>query len=183
MHYPDKLKQFNLPTLTYRRSRSDMIETYKLLTGKYDPQVALALPKNVTGEYFTRGNSNKLLVKRCRYELRKNFLSNRIVNMWNSLHDYVIMSDTINTFKKQTWCTLETQRLSRPISLSWNLHRNRRLEKRLNMWKLMSACYRCGLRGDAYVYISQWWWWWIDDDISVVKLNADWGSIFKMIKQ
>jgi len=35
-----------------------MIETYKLLTGKYD----------VTCEYFTRGNSNKLLVKRCRYE-------------------------------------------------------------------------------------------------------------------
>jgi len=27
---------------------------------------------------------------RCRYELRKNFVSNRIVNMWNSLPDYVI---------------------------------------------------------------------------------------------
>jgi len=27
------------------------------------------------------------------------FFSNRIVNMWNSLPDYVIMSDTINTFK------------------------------------------------------------------------------------
>ena len=50
-----------------------MIETYKLLTGKYDQQVALTLPKNVTGEYFIRGNCNKLLVKRCRYELRKNF--------------------------------------------------------------------------------------------------------------
>jgi len=35
MHYPDRLKQLNLPTLTYRRSRGDMIETYKLLTGKY----------------------------------------------------------------------------------------------------------------------------------------------------
>jgi len=58
MHYPDRLKQLKLPTLTYRRSRGDMIETYKLLTGKYD----------VTCEYFTRGNSNKLLVKRCRYE-------------------------------------------------------------------------------------------------------------------
>jgi len=68
-----------------RRSRGDMIETYKLLTGKYDQQVALTLPKNVTGEYFTRGNCNKLLVKRCTYEPRKNFLSNRIVNMWNSL--------------------------------------------------------------------------------------------------
>jgi len=58
-----------------------MIETYKLLTGKYDQMVALTLPKNVTGEYFTKGNSNKLLVKRCRYERRKNFFSNRIVNM------------------------------------------------------------------------------------------------------
>jgi len=59
--------------------------------------VALALPKNVTGEYFTTGNSSKLLVKRCRYEVRKNFFSNRILNMWNSLPDYVVMSDTINT--------------------------------------------------------------------------------------
>jgi len=60
-----------------------MIETYKLLAGKYDQQVALMLPKNVTGEYFTRGNCNKLFVKRCRYELRKNFISNRrpIVNI------------------------------------------------------------------------------------------------------
>ena len=27
MHYPDRLKQLNLLTLTYRRSRRDMIET------------------------------------------------------------------------------------------------------------------------------------------------------------
>jgi len=40
-----------------------MIETYKLLTGKYDQQVTLTLPNNVTGEYFTRGNSNKILVE------------------------------------------------------------------------------------------------------------------------
>ena len=40
---------------------------------QYDQQLALTLPKNVTGKYFTRGNCNKLLVKRCRYELRKNF--------------------------------------------------------------------------------------------------------------
>ena len=63
-----------------------MIEIYKLLTGKYDQQVALMLPKNVTGEYFTRGNCNKLLVK----------FSNRIVNMWNSLPDYRY-ADTTNT--------------------------------------------------------------------------------------
>jgi len=86
-----------------------MIEAYKLLTWKYDQQVALTLPKSVTGEYFTRSNCNKLLVKRCRYELRKNFFSNRIVNMWNSLPDYVVMSDTINTFKNRL-DAMETQR-------------------------------------------------------------------------
>jgi len=90
----------NLPTLTHR-SRGDILEMYKLLTGKYDQQVALTLPKNVTGEYFTRGNCNTSLVKRCRYELRKNFFSNRILNMWNSLPDYVVMSDTINIFKNR----------------------------------------------------------------------------------
>ena len=51
---------------------------------------SLALPKKVTGEYFTRGNCNKLLLRRCRYELRKIFFSNRIVNMWNSLPDTLL---------------------------------------------------------------------------------------------
>ena len=52
-------------------------------------------------------------------------------NMWNSFHDYVVMSDTINTFKNRLEVdvhtgTLETWRFS--ILLSCNLHRNRRLE-------------------------------------------------------
>ena len=97
-----------------------MIETYKLLTGKYDQQVALALPKNVTGEYFTRGNCNKLLVKRCRYKLQKNFFSNRIVNMWNSFPDYVVMSDTINTFKTDLMHIGNTETYS--ISLSYKTY-------------------------------------------------------------
>ena len=32
----DKLKTCKLPTLHYRRNRGDMIETYKIMTGKYD---------------------------------------------------------------------------------------------------------------------------------------------------
>ena len=36
MPYPERLKKLGLPTLIYRRSRGDMIETYKLLPGKYD---------------------------------------------------------------------------------------------------------------------------------------------------
>ena len=43
MPYPERLIKLGLPTLIYRRSRGDMIETYKLLSGKYDSQVALNL--------------------------------------------------------------------------------------------------------------------------------------------
>ena len=39
--YPDRLRKLKLPTLTYGRARGDMIETYKLLSGKYDDQASL----------------------------------------------------------------------------------------------------------------------------------------------
>jgi len=37
--YKDRLKACNMPTLHYRRVRGDMIETYKILSGKYDTNV------------------------------------------------------------------------------------------------------------------------------------------------
>ena len=153
MHDPDRLKQLNLPTLTYRRSRGDMIETQKLLTGKYDQQVALAVPKNVTGKYFTRDNTNKLLVKRCRYELQKNFFSNRIVNMWNSLPDYVVMSDTINTFKNRLDAHWKHRDFFISLSTRATYSGTEDYNLCLSIRKLMRVC---GLRGDAYVHISQW---------------------------
>ena len=52
-----------------------MIETYKLLSAKYNSQVALKLPLYLSDDHHTRGNSHKLLVKRCHYDLRKYFLA------------------------------------------------------------------------------------------------------------
>ena len=37
--YKDRLKACNMSTLHYRRVRGDMIETYKILSGKYDTNV------------------------------------------------------------------------------------------------------------------------------------------------
>ena len=34
--YEDRLRYLELPTLSYRRIRGDMIELYKIITGKYD---------------------------------------------------------------------------------------------------------------------------------------------------
>jgi len=36
MNHIDRLKKCQLPTLHYRRIRGDMIETYKIVSGKYD---------------------------------------------------------------------------------------------------------------------------------------------------
>ena len=38
--YQERLKVLNLLTLAYRRMRGDLIETYKILTDKYDPVVS-----------------------------------------------------------------------------------------------------------------------------------------------
>ncbi len=37
LEYKKRLQRLKLPTLSYRRLRGDMIEMYKILTGKYDP--------------------------------------------------------------------------------------------------------------------------------------------------
>ena len=45
LSYEERLKM-DLPTLSYRRIRGDLIETYQILTGKYDPNVSSILPLN-----------------------------------------------------------------------------------------------------------------------------------------
>ena len=48
-------------------------------------------------------NVYKLDTHRTKYDLRKYFFSNRIVNVWNSLPDRptVVMSETVNQFKNR----------------------------------------------------------------------------------
>jgi len=38
---------------------------------------------------------------RCRFDLQKYCFTNRIVNMWNSLPDNVILADNVNQFKNR----------------------------------------------------------------------------------
>jgi len=48
LSYSERLKICQLTTLHYRRIRGDMIETYKIVTGKYETCVAPSLSKERT---------------------------------------------------------------------------------------------------------------------------------------
>ena len=98
LSYEERLQRLKLPILKYRRIRCDMIESYKILSFKYDSLVSPRLSLNTNSR--TRGNSLKMNVQRTKYDIRKYCFSVRIASVWNSLPDEVILSNSINSFKK-----------------------------------------------------------------------------------
>ena len=76
-----------------------MIEIYKIITGIYDREASPVLKLHLSTK--TRENLYKLDTHRTKYDLRKYFFTNRIVNVWNSLPVTVAMSETVNQFKNR----------------------------------------------------------------------------------
>ena len=72
---------------------------YKILSGKYDTAV---IPR-VNQEYssITRGNHLRLQKTRVTYDLLRYYFTNRALNIWNSLPNHVVLSDTVNMFKSR----------------------------------------------------------------------------------
>jgi len=97
--YEDRLKAMDLPTLLYRRLRGDTIETYKYLHGEYQTDISFLPLRQSNNGVTTRGHCLKLMKKDCKTAVRANFLSYRIVNFWNSLREYAVTADSVNTFK------------------------------------------------------------------------------------
>ncbi|KAK3091034.1 hypothetical protein FSP39_016640 [Pinctada imbricata] len=75
-----------------------MIETYKITSGIYDREVTEGFLKKDQGTR-TRGHSEKLQKGHCRLNLRKYSFTNRIVDTWNSLPQYVISSKSVKSFE------------------------------------------------------------------------------------
>jgi len=74
-----------------------MIEMYKMLSGKYDTSVTHGVTREHS--YITRVIGFRLEKNRSKYDLRKYFFKNRVVNIWNSLLNDVVVCDTVNKFK------------------------------------------------------------------------------------
>ena len=99
LKYEDRLVKTGLTTLEERRTRGDLIETFKMIKG---------LNKTDYKRFFTiahssrtRGHRLKIVKNRSRLDIRKNFFSQRVVNMWNELPEIVVESESVNSFKNK----------------------------------------------------------------------------------
>ena len=50
---------------------------------------------------ITRGNDSKLNKISAKYDLRRYFFTKKVVNIWNSLPNYVITAESVNSFKSR----------------------------------------------------------------------------------
>ena len=66
----ERLQALTLPTLQYRRKRSDMFTTYKLFHGLIDADPSKFFK---LGGNKTRGRKFKIVLNKCRLDVRKNF--------------------------------------------------------------------------------------------------------------
>ena len=74
-----------------------MIEVFKIIHNYYDTRASVKFNFNPVGS--TRGNKFKLRKEMCRYNIRKYSFCYRVVDVWNSLPDYVVEADSVNFFK------------------------------------------------------------------------------------
>jgi len=100
LSYDDRLAQLSLTTLEQRRRRGDLIETYKIVTGRetVDREHFFNLS---ACEYNLRGHNLKLSKQRANLDIRKYFFSQRTVNEWNQLPQEVVDAQSVNQFKNR----------------------------------------------------------------------------------
>jgi len=98
--YETRLKRLGIYTPERRRLCGDLIETFKILTGKeridYKNFFELA-----DATSWLRRHSLKLYKPRCHTRLRQNFFSVRVINEWNKLPQSVIEAPSVNAFKNR----------------------------------------------------------------------------------
>jgi hypothetical protein len=86
LNYEERLRKLKLPTIKYRRIRGDMIETYKIINEKYDPEASNFIkPRDEHIEReASRGNPKKILVQRPKLNIRRFSFSIRVTHLWNN---------------------------------------------------------------------------------------------------
>ena len=104
--YEDKLGEAGMITLEARRQRGDMLEMFKIMTGKenVDSSIWFEKMEDHRGSGMSTRNSSGLYNVQqyaCNSDLRRNFFSQRVCTAWNALPDHVKASTSVNMFKNK----------------------------------------------------------------------------------
>jgi ribonuclease P/MRP protein subunit RPP40 len=94
--YAERLHILNIPTLSYRRKRCDVLQVFRIIKGIDKIDFDTFFTRNTNS---TRGHCWKLLKPRAETRIRLNSFSHRVINIWNSLPTEVVNSTSINSFK------------------------------------------------------------------------------------
>ena len=76
-----------------------MIETYKIVSRKYDKDITPTMILSDTR--ITTGNDLQLQKSRLKYDTCKFYFTNRVVDHWNSLPNWVVTANNTNVFKRR----------------------------------------------------------------------------------
>ena len=115
-NYSQRLEELGMTTLEERRERGDLIQAYKVLTGKerVSAQTWFQMCAELEDMRGTRTRAGVFNVERMegRLELMKNFWSVRVANKWNQLPDIVKSAKTVNCLKNglDNWTEKEKKR-------------------------------------------------------------------------
>ena len=96
--YEQRLSALNLFSLTRRRLRGDLIETFKILKGFSQPGRRLFSPSINPN---LRGHQYKLAKPRAQTKIRANYFSLRVVNAWNQLPQETVSAGSVAKFKER----------------------------------------------------------------------------------
>ena len=94
--YEQRLKELGLPTLLYRRERTDILQLFKIMHNYEEVHIDNV---NRNESATTRGHSLKLKKSFTKSRFGQNRFSNRVVNNWNSLSNSTVESVSVNNFK------------------------------------------------------------------------------------
>ena len=97
LSYEERLERLKLFTLEERRLRGDLIQTFKLLTGKENVDHDIFFNHSTTN---LRGHSLKLSKSQCN-KLCRRFFSQRVIDVWNSLSEFMVSAPSTNIFKNR----------------------------------------------------------------------------------
>ena len=103
--YEQKLEEVGLTTLEDRRTRGDMIQTFRILNGvdRVEPSTwfTLAHERDRVGAANTRHSNDitRTVEGRSKTEVRRNFFSQRVPGQWNSLPVTTRQQPSVIAFK------------------------------------------------------------------------------------